>query len=138
MRDKKNVILFVCVHNSGRSQMAEAFFNELAEDRARTFSAGTQPADMVNPLVVEVMKEVGIDISRNTPKALTIDMVEKADKMITMGCGAEAEAVCPASLIQTEDWALEDPHGKPIEEVRKIRDEVKERVNKLINQLLTV
>ena len=131
-------VLFVCAHNSGRSQMAEAFFNKLAEGKASAYSAGIQPVGEVNPVVVEVMKEVGIDISRNKPKALTIDMIEKADKMITMGCGTEAEAVCPASFVETEDWALEDPHGKPIEEVRKIRDEIKERVNELINQLLAV
>ena len=129
-------ILFVCVHNSGRSQMAEAFFNKLAHGKAQAFSAGTQPADRVNSVVVEAMKEVGIDISGNRPKVLTMDMVEKADRMITMGCGADAQAVCPASFIETEDWALEDPHGKPIEEVRKIRDEVKERVARLIKEII--
>ena len=102
-------ILFVCVHNSGRSQMAEAFFNKLAKGRALAISAGTQPADSVNPAVVEAMKEVGIDISGNKPKALTVEMVEKASKMITMGCSAEAQGVCPASFIGTEEWALEDP-----------------------------
>ncbi len=131
-------VLFVCIHNSGRSQMAEALFNQMAKGKARAYSAGTQPADKVNPVVVEAMKEVGIDISGSRPKMLTIDMVEKADKMITMGCGAEAGAVCPTSFIETEDWTLEDPHSKPVEEVRKIRDEVKERVNELINQLLAV
>ena len=128
-------VLFVCVHNSGRSQMAEAFFNQLAEGKAQAYSAGTQPADKVNPVVVEAMREVGIDISGNKPKALTMDMVEKADRMITMGCGAEAEAVCPASFIETEDWALEDPKGKSLEQVRKIRDEIKERVTKLLNEI---
>jgi len=128
-------VLFVCVHNSGRSQMAEAFFNKLAGGKAQALSAGTQPADEVNPVVVEAMREAGIDISGNKPKALTIDMVEKADRMITMGCGAEAEAVCPASFIETEDWALEDPKGKTIEAVRKIRDEIKERVTKLLNEI---
>ncbi|MDP2718843.1 MAG: arsenate reductase ArsC [Dehalococcoidia bacterium] len=128
-------LLFVCVHNSGRSQMAEAFFNRLAMGRAQAFSAGTQPADNVNPAVSEAMREVGIDISGNKPRALTMDMVEKADRMITMGCGADARSVCPASFIETEDWALEDPHGKPIEEVRKIRDEVKRRVAKLVEEV---
>ena len=128
-------ILFVCVHNSGRSQMAEAFFNKLAEGKARAYSAGTQPADKVNPVVVEAMREIGIDVSGNKPKALTMDMVEKADRMITMGCGAEAGAVCPASFIETEDWALEDPEGKSLEQVRKIRDEIKEKVDKLIKEL---
>jgi protein-tyrosine-phosphatase len=116
--------------------MAEAFFNKLAHGKAQAFSAGTQPADRVNSVVVEAMKEVGIDISGNRPKVLTMDMVEKADRMITMGCGADAQAVCPASFIETEDWALEDPHGKPIEEVRKIRDEVKERVARLIKEII--
>ena len=128
-------VLFVCVHNSGRSQMAEAFFNQLAKGKAQALSAGTQPADKVNPLVVEAMKEIGIDISGNKPKALTIEMVEKADRMITMGCGAEAGAVCPASFIETEDWALEDPKGKSLEQVRKIRDEIKGRVDTLLNKL---
>ena len=128
-------VLFVCVHNSGRSQMAEAFFNNLAGGKAQALSAGTQPADEVNPVVIEAMKEVGIDISGKKPKMLTMDMVEKAERMITMGCGAEAEAVCPASFIETEDWALEDPKGKSLEQVRKIRDKIKERVIKLLNEL---
>jgi len=128
-------ILFVCVHNSGRSQMAEAFFNQMAKGKAWAYSAGTQPADTVNPIVVEAMREVGIDISGNKPKALTMDMVEKADKMITMGCGAEAGAVCPATFIETEDWALEDPKGKSLEQVRKIRDEIKSRVKKLVEDV---
>lgn len=135
MNDKTKTVLFVCVHNSGRSQMAEAFFNNLAGGKAQALSAGTQPADEVNPVVVEAMKEVGMDISGKKPKMLTMDMVEKAERMITMGCGAEAEAVCPASFIETEDWALEDPKGKSLEQVRKIRDEIKERVIKLLNEL---
>jgi arsenate reductase len=131
-------IVFVCVHNSGRSQMAEAFFNDLAKGRARAISAGTQPSDQVNPVVVEAMREVGIDISSNKPKALTPDMVEKAHRMITMGCGTEAQGVCPASFIETEDWELEDPKGKPIEEVRKIRNEIKKRVENLITQVSSI
>ena len=83
-------VLFVCIHNSGRSQMAEAFFNHMAKGKAEALSAGTQPAKNVYPVVVEAMREVGIDISGNMPKALTLDMVEKADRVITMGCGAEA------------------------------------------------
>ena len=130
-------ILFVCVHNSGRSQMAEAFFNKLAGGKAQALSAGTQPAGEVNPVVVEAMREAGINISGNKPKLLTIDMVKKADRMITMGCGAEAEAVCPASFIETEDWALEDPKGKSLEQVRKIRDEIKERVSKLVKEIIS-
>jgi len=128
-------VLFVCVHNSGRSQIAEAYFNLLAQGKAQGLSAGTQPAKEVNPVVVKAMKEVGIDISSNKPKALKMDMGEKADKIITMGCGAEAEAVCPVSFIKTEDWALEDPKGKSLEQVRKIRDEIKERVTRLIKEM---
>ena len=115
--------------------MAEGFFNNLAGGKAVSFSAGTKPADVINPVVVEAMQEVGINLSGNKPKSLTMDMVEKADRMITMGCGAEAEAVCPASFIETEDWALEDPKGKTLEQVRKIRDEIKERVIRLLNEL---
>jgi arsenate reductase len=129
-------ILFVCVHNSGRSQMAEAFFNKLARGKARADSAGTRPAEVVNPEVVAAMREVGIDISGGKPKALTMDMVEKADLMITMGCGAEAQAACPASFIETEDWALEDPHGKPVEQARNIRDEISHRVENLIARVV--
>lgn len=129
-------VVFVCVHNSGRSMMAEAFFNQLAAGKAKALSAGTQPGDKVNPTVVEAMKEVGIDISGNKPKMLTFDMVEKAARMITMGCGAEAGNVCPASFIETEDWALEDPKDKPIEQVRKIRDEIRSRVARLIEEIV--
>ena len=122
-------VVFVCVHNSGRSQMAEAFFNQIAEGKAIALSAGTQPGDKVHPIVVEAMKEAGIDISENKPKMLTMEMIEKADKMITMGCGADAGGLCPAGFIETEDWALEDPSGKTISEVRIIRDEIKRRVS---------
>jgi len=115
--------------------MAEAFFYQLAMGKAQALSAGTQPADKVNPLVVEAMKEVGMDISGNKPKMLTMDMVDKAERMITMGCGAEVEAVCPASFIEIEDWALEDPKGKSLDQVRKIRDEIKERVIRLVKGL---
>ena len=128
-------VLFVCIHNSGRSQMAEAFFNHMTKGKAEALSAGTQPAKNINPVVVEAMREVGVDISGNMPKALTLDMVEKADRVITMGCGAEAEAICPASFVETEDWALEDPSGKNLGQVRGIRDEIKEKVAKLIDEL---
>jgi arsenate reductase len=128
-------ILFVCVHNSGRSQMAEAFFNSLAEGKAKAISAGTSPAGDIEPVVVEVMKEAGIDISGKNPKPLTFEMAEKADRMITMGCGAEAGEVCPASFIETEDWELDDPHGQPAAKVRLIRDEVRSRVVGLIGEL---
>ena len=128
-------VIFVCVHNSGRSQMAEAFFNQLAQGKARALSAGTIPADSVNPTVVEAMREVGIDLSGKKPKALTLDTIRQADRMITMGCGAEAGEVCPVSFVKTEDWALEDPKGKSLEQVRKIRDEVKRRVTKLLEEI---
>ena len=130
-------VLFVCVRNSGRSQMAEAFFNKLSFGKAQAISAGTQPADNVNPMVVEAMKEVGIDISGNKPRALTMEMVEKANRMITMGCGADAGAVCPASFIETEDWALDDPYNKSIEQVREIRDEIKKRIIVLIDEVIS-
>ncbi len=97
-------VLFVCVHNSGRSQMAEAFFNDLAGGRARAISAGTDPAREVNPSVVEAMREAGIDISSNLPRALTSDAMEQADLVITMGCGAEG--VCPANFTESDDWAV--------------------------------
>ena len=107
----------------------------MAGEKARALSAGTQPGVHVNPVVTEAMEEIGIDISGNKPKALTLKMVEKADRMITMGCGADTEAVCPASFIEIEDWRLEDPDGKSLEDVRKIRDEVKLRVEDLIKSL---
>ena len=130
--------LFVCVHNSGRSQMAEAFFNQRAKGKALALSAGTQPGDKVNPIVVKAMREVGIDISGNKPKILTMEMVEKADRMITMGCGTDAGGLCPASFIETEDWALEDPKGKSLEQVRTIRDEIKKRVLRLIQEIAPI
>ena len=121
-------VLFICVHNSGRSQMAEAFFNQMAKGRAKGISAGFQPADKVNPTAVEAMREAGIDISRNRPKLLTMEMMEGVDKAITMGC----ENSCPLTTVETDDWELEDPKDKPIEQVRKIRDEIKDRVMRLI------
>jgi arsenate reductase len=128
-------VLFVCVHNAGRSQMAAAFFNQLAHGRAEAASAGTAPADAVNPVVVEAMKEVGLDISAAKPRLLDIDMIMGAEKMITMGCGAEAEGLCPASFTDTEDWQLDDPHDQPIEKVRPIRDEIKRRVERLVAEM---
>jgi len=126
-------VLFVCVHNSGRSQMAEAFFNKLAAGKASASSAGTDPAPQVNPVAVEAMREMGIDISRQKPKALTFEMVEKADRVVTMGCGVEG--VCPASFVHTEDWELDDPAGKPLDEVRRIRDQIRARVTELLKEL---
>lgn len=129
-------VLFVCVHNSGRSQMAEAFFNQMAKGKAVAISAGTEPGSAVNPVVAQAMREVGIDISDRKPKLLTLDMVESSDLAITMGCMDEAKA-CPAAFVPSEDWGLPDPHGKGIEEVRQIRDEVKRRVELLIERLIS-
>jgi arsenate reductase (thioredoxin) len=120
-------VLFICVHYSGRSQMAEVFFNQMAQGKAKAVSAGSQPAGRVNPTVVEVMREVGINISHNKPKLLTLKMMEGIDLAITMGC----ENACPYTPAETRDWALEDPKDKPIEEVRKIRGEIKTRVSDL-------
>lgn len=125
--------LFVCVHNSGRSQIAEAFFNHLAEGKAVASSAGTKPAHRVNPTVIEAMREVGVDISKQTPKPLTLEMLESADRVITMGCGVEG--VCPATFVPTEEWQLEDPEGKPVEKVREIRDEIEAKVRNLIEEM---
>jgi protein-tyrosine-phosphatase len=117
-------ILFVCVENAGRSQIAEAFANHYGKGKVIASSAGVVLADKVNPVVVEAMKEKGIDISMNRPKLLTTKMAEEADLIITMGCSAEK--ICPAPLLKNViDWELEDPKDKPIEEVRQIRDEIK-------------
>ena len=126
-------VLFVCVHNAGRSKMAEAFFNTLAKGEAKATSAGTQPGKQVNLVVFEAMKEVGIDISQSLPQILTLEMMEQADRVITMGCGADAS--CPATLVPTEDWGLDDAAGKPLVEVRKLRDEIKQRIIKLLGEL---
>jgi arsenate reductase len=115
--------------------MAEAFFNHLAKGRTVAISAGTEPGSTVNPVVVQAMKEVGIDISEKLPKLLTLEMVEKSDLAITMGCMDEAKS-CPAAFVPSEDWGLTDPHGKPIEEVRLIRDEIRRRAELLIKRLL--
>jgi arsenate reductase len=113
--------------------MAEAFFNQLGKGKARTLSAGTNPDIAVDPTVVEAMRETGIDISGNKPKALTLEMIEQAGKVITMGCGLEG--VCPATFVETEDWELEDPKGKMLEEVRQIRDEVRSKVVNLLQEM---
>jgi arsenate reductase len=127
-------VLFVCVHNAGRSQMAETFFNQMAKGRAKGLSAGTQPAEMVNPLVVEVMREVGLDISHRKPKMLTTRMLEGVSRVITMGCGVEK--ACPALFLPTEDWQIEDPEGKPLDSVRRIRDEIRARVERLVAEIV--
>jgi len=126
-------ILFVCVENAGRSQMAEAFANNYGKGKVVASSAGVMLADRVNPVVVEVMKEKGIDISMNKPKLLTTKMAEEADKIITMGCSVEK--FCPAPLLKNViDWELEDPKDKPIEKVRQIRDEIERKVKELIDE----
>lgn len=125
-------VLFVCVENSARSQMAEAFFNKMAR-LARAESAGTKPAAAVNPMAVEVMREVGIDISAAKPKMLTWEMLEAADRVITMGC--ISGELCPATLVPTEDWVIEDPAGKSIEKFREIRELIRIRVEKLVEEM---
>jgi arsenate reductase len=126
------LVLFACVHNAGRSQMAAAWFNELADaSKAHATSAGTAPGTRVHPEVLESMLEAGIDLSRVVPQHLTDELARRADWLITMGCGE----ACPAVPgIERDDWPLEDPKGKPIERVREIRDEVRERVARFIEQ----
>jgi len=131
MTDKPSV-LFVCVHNAGRSQMAAAFLMSLAGDRINVLSAGSMPADQVNPAAVEAMREVGIDISANAPKILTDEAVQDSDVVITMGCGDTCKFY-PGK--RYEDWVLEDPAGKGVESVRPIRDEIRARVEGLIAEI---
>jgi arsenate reductase len=134
---KRTTVLFVCVHNAGRSQMAEAFANDQATARGlpvTALSAGTAGGKELNPLAVQAMREIGISIEAQVPKLITREMVESADRVISMGCGVDAEA-CPARFIVTEDWALDDPAGQPIERVREIRDAIQERVSRLLDEL---
>ncbi|MFM9130333.1 MAG: arsenate reductase ArsC [Actinomycetes bacterium] len=126
-------VLFVCVHNAGRSQMAAGFMQSLGEDKVNVLSAGSMPKDEINPVAVEVMKEVGIDISNNQPKVLTTEQVKESDLVITMGCG-DACPIFPGK--RYEDWQLEDPAGKDLETVRKIRDEIKQRIEVLLSEIL--
>ena len=125
-----DTVIFACVHNAGRSQMAAAWFNALADPaRARAISAGTQPGDRVHPVVVDVMREAGIDVANNRPQRLTADLARGATLLVTMGCGDE----CPfVPGLQTDDWPLPDPKGRPIEEVRETRDAIKTRVAALV------
>ncbi|GAA4212643.1 arsenate reductase ArsC [Microbispora amethystogenes] len=125
-------VLFVCVHNAGRSQMAAGFLSHLAGDRIEVRSAGSLPAEQVNPAAVEAMKEVGIDISDQSPKVLTPEAVQASDFVITMGCG-DACPIFPGK--EYLDWALDDPAGKGVEAVRPIRDEIKARVQALITEI---
>jgi arsenate reductase (thioredoxin) len=126
-------VLFVCVHNAGRSRMAEALFNREAEGRWTAASAGTQPADRPHPEVVEALAEIGIDLPIEPGRLLEPELAEDARKLLSMGCNVEE--ACPALSIPMEDWALEDPKGKPIEQVREIRDDIAGRVRDLIAEL---
>ncbi|MEN2739327.1 arsenate reductase ArsC [Microbacterium sp. X-17] len=132
MTDTTPTVLFVCVHNAGRSQMAAGYLSALGGDRVRVLSAGSEPADRLNPIAVQAMAEEGIDIAGNTPAILTTDAVKESDVVITMGCG-DTCPIFPGK--RYEDWDLTDPAGRPIEEVRPIRDEIKQRVEALVAEL---
>ncbi|MFF0157903.1 arsenate reductase ArsC [Streptomyces sp. NPDC005263] len=125
-------VLFVCVHNAGRSQMAAAFLTYLADDQVDVRSAGSAPADAVNPAVVEAMNEVGIDISSEIPKVLTVEAVQASDVVITMGCG-DTCPVFPGKRYL--DWQLDDPAGQGVDAVRPIRDQIEQRVRGLLAEL---
>ncbi|MGV9601154.1 arsenate reductase ArsC [Streptosporangium sandarakinum] len=125
-------VLFVCVHNAGRSQMAAGWLTHLAAGRIEVRSAGSAPAETINPIAVEAMREAGVDITAERPKILTTDAVQASDVVITMGCG-DAYPIFPGK--RYEDWKLEDPAGQGIEAVRPIRDEIRARIEKLITEL---
>ena len=129
---KVPTVLFVCVHNAGRSQMAAGFMQHLAGEKVNVLSAGSAPKDSINPIAVAAMAEVGIDIAQNQPKVLTVEAVKESDAVITMGCG-DACPIFPGK--RYEDWVLEDPAGQSIDVVRKIRDEIKQKVEKLLAEL---
>ena len=127
-------VLFVCVENAGRSQMAEGFFRKYVPRGYVTLSAGTKPSSKINPLVVGVMKEVGIDISNQKSKEITEDMMRNSEKIVNMGC--MDKSFCPTVFIPNViDWGIEDPKGKPIETVREIRDDIEQRVKQLVSDL---
>ncbi len=129
----KPSVLFVCVHNAGRSQMAAGFLRELSGGRVVVLSAGSLPAEQINPIAVDAMAELGIDIAGEQPTALTVDAVRESDVVITMGCGD----VCPIFAGKRyEDWMLDDPAGQGIDAVRPIRDEIKARIEVLLGELL--
>ena len=125
-----NNVIFACVHNAGRSQMAAAFFNVLADPRrARALSAGTQPAKTIRPVVVDVMREAGVDLAGSRPRRLTPELAEDATLLVTMGCGDE----CPfVPGLEVADWPLPDPEGRPLVEVRAIRDDIRSRISRLV------
>ena len=127
-----NTVIFACIHNAGRSQMAAAWFNALADStKARALSAGTDPGTRVHPEVLEAMREVGVDLSDRTPQKLTDDLARNAQMLITMGCGDQCPVV-PG--LRRDDWPLEDPKGKPVARVREIRDDVRARVIALLSR----
>ena len=130
---EKPTVLFVCVHNAGRSQMAAGFLRALAGDRVEVLSAGSEPKDRINPVAIEAMAEEGIDIAGRTPKVLTVDAVRESDVVITMGCG-DACPIFPGK--RYEDWELEDPAGKDLVTVRRVRDDIRGRVEALIAELV--
>ncbi|MEU8135561.1 arsenate reductase ArsC [Streptodolium elevatio] len=130
---EKPSVLFVCVHNAGRSQMAAGFLRHLGGDRVEVRSAGSVPGDQVNPVAVEAMKDVGIDIADQTPQVLTTEAVQASDVVITMGCG-DACPVFPGK--RHLDWALDDPAGQGIDAVRPIRDDIEQRIRALLTELL--
>ena len=130
---KKPTVLFVCVHNAGRSQMAAGYMRELGAGRVEVLSAGSAPKETINPQAIAVMAEEGIDIANQQPKILTTEAVQESDAVITMGCG-DACPFYPGK--RYEDWVLEDPAGQGIDQVRKIRDEIKGRVQTLLSELL--
>jgi protein-tyrosine-phosphatase len=130
---QKKTIMFVCVHNAGRSQMAAGFMRELGGERVEVLSAGSAPKDSINPIAVEAMLELGIDIANQKPKILTPEAVQQSDVVITMGCG-DACPYYPGK--RYEDWKLDDPAGQGIEPVRVIRDEIKARVEILLGEIL--
>lgn len=125
-------ILFLCIHNAGRSQMAAGFARELSQGRVNIFSGGSEPANQVNPVAVEVMNEVGIDISRYQPQRFTNELLNEVDVVVTMGCGDTCPYIPGKTYV---DWPLDDPKGKPLNEVRRIRDDIKWRVEELLSQL---
>ena len=129
----KPSVLFVCVHNAGRSQMAAGFLRDIAGDRVEVRSAGSMPADQINPTAVEAMKEVNVDITAEQPKPLTTEAVQASDVVITMGCG-DACPIFPGK--RYEDWKLDDPAGQGIDAIRPIRDEIRARIEKLIDELI--
>ena len=125
-------VLFVCLHNAGRSQMSKALFERATQDRHTAASAGTEPADQIHPEVVEVMQELGVDLRGQEPRRLTRDLAEEADVVVTMGCGDECPYIPGKRYL---DWDLIDPKGLPIEQVRGIRDEIATRVQNLVSEL---